>query len=116
MWNKFVWKVNQLSQLSTTVEVLLNKWNKCVSIFTNDVKKPIEPSMLCIIDGKPFFLFMENTWIGDSDASCHNTNDDTSLDDVIDINKLIQCNSGRMSATKKGKLLIKVYQVNGGEK
>ena len=71
--------------------------------------------MMCPIDRNTFHSFMKNTWIGDSDASCHITNDESGMYDVIDINKSIQGSSGIMPATKKGKLHITVCQVNGQE-
>ena len=47
------------------------------------------------------FLFTKITWIGESVALCHITNNDTGLYDVINISKLIQGNSGIIPATKK---------------
>ena len=47
------------------------------------------------------FLFMKNMLIGDSGASCHVTNNDTGLCDVIFISKLVQGSSGSMPATEK---------------
>ena len=53
--------------------------------------------------------------IGKSDISCHIANNDTDLYDVTEINKLVQGSVGNMSATKKGKLHMKVCQVDGSE-
>ena len=47
---------------------------------------------------------MKNTSIGDSGASCHITNDDNGMYDIIDINEPIQGSSGIIPATKKNKL------------
>ena len=58
--------------------------------------------MFCIIDGEKFHPFIKNMWIGDLGASCHISNDDTGLYNVIEINMLVQRNSGNMSATRKG--------------
>ena len=69
-----------------------------------DVKQPSGAGMLCTIDGGTFFSFTNNTWIGDSGASCHITNDNTGLYDISDIDKLIQGSSGILLAAKKGKL------------
>ena len=82
--------------------------------FMEDVKQPSEAGIMCTIIGVTFFSFMKNTWIGDSSAMCHitNTNDDTSLFDIIDINESIQGFSGIMFATKKGKLHVNVCQVD----
>ena len=60
------------------------------------------------------FLFMKNTWIGDFSALYHIMNDNISQFN-IDINKLIQGSSMLMSATKKGKLCINVWQVDRTE-
>ena len=59
--------------------------------------------------------FQTNTWTGDSGASSHITNDDTGLYDITDIDESIQGSPGIMTATKKGKLQVKVRQVNGTE-
>ena len=79
--------------------------------FVEDVKMPTEACTLCTIDGDTFYLLMKNTWFGDSGASCHITNDDICLFDVIGINELIQGNARNVPATKKGKL--HVQQVDG---
>ena len=68
--------------------------------------------MMCTIDGTSFHLFTKHTWIGDSDASCHITNDEKGMFDVIKIQESIQGSSGTMPATKKGKLRVTVRQVN----
>ena len=83
--------------------------------FTEDVKQPSEAGMMCTIAGDTFFSFTKNTWIGNSGASCHITNDDKGMYDAIDIDELIQGSSGIMPVMKKGKLQVKVYQVNGDE-
>ena len=57
--------------------------------------------MMCTINGDRFFLFTKNTWIKDSGASCHITNDDTGLYDITDIDELIQGSSSIMSTMKK---------------
>ena len=80
-----------------------------------DVKWPSEAGMMCTIDGNTFFSFMKNTWIGDLGASCHITNNDDGMYDIININKSIQGSSGIMLATKKGKLQVIELQFNGEE-
>ena len=40
-------------------------------------KKPTEAGMLSTIDENTFHLFTKKTWIGDSGALCHVTNNDT---------------------------------------
>ena len=81
--------------------------------FTEDVKKPMEADMMYTIDENTCFLFTKNTWIEDSGASCHITNNSTSLFDIIDINESLQGSSRNMLAMKKGKLCINVWQVDG---
>ena len=71
--------------------------------------------MMCTINGTSFHLFMKNTWISDSGASCHITNDENGMYDVIEIDELVQGSSGIMPATKKGKLRVTVQQVNRQE-
>ena len=58
---------------------------------------------------------MKNTWIGDSGASCHITNDDTGLYDITNINESIQGSFGVMPATEKGKLQVKAWQFDRTE-
>ena len=65
------------------------------------------------IDGDTFFLFMKNTWIGDSGVLCHITNNDIGLFDVINIKELIKGSSIIMPATKKDKLHVNEWQVDG---
>ena len=48
-------------------------------------------------------------------ASCHITDNDTGLYDITNIDELIQGSSSIMPITKKGKLQVKVHQVNGTE-
>ena len=69
-----------------------------------DFSQLSKASMMCIIDGDTIFIFMKNTWIGDSGASCHITNNNNSLFNIININELIQGSSSIMHAMKKGKL------------
>ena len=69
--------------------------------------------MMCTIDGNTCFLFTKSTWIGDLGASCHITNNNNVIYDIIDIDESIQGNSGIMPTTKKGKLQVIVCQVNG---
>ena len=71
--------------------------------------------MMCTIDGTSFHSFTKNTWIGDSGASCHITNDEKGMFDVIEIDESIQGSSSTMPTTKKGKLRVNLLQVNGLE-
>ena len=79
--------------------------------FMEKVKKPMEAGMLHTIDGETLHSFTKNTWINDSGASCHITNENTGLYNVV--NKLVQGSSGNTSATKRGKFCINVCQVDG---
>ena len=54
-----------------------------------DIKQPSEVGMMHTFDGDEFFSLMHNTWIRDYGASSKIMINDTSLFDVIDINKLI---------------------------
>ena len=82
--------------------------------FTEDVKQP-SAGMMCTINGNKFFLFTKNTRIRDLGTSCHITNDDTGLYNIININESIQGSSGIMPAMTKGKLQVIVHQVNRTE-
>ena len=81
-----------------------------------NVKNPIQASMLCMIDGETFHSFTKNMWIGNMGASYHIPNDDVGLYDVTKINKFVQGSLGNMSITKRGKLCMKVCQVNGSKR
>ena len=81
-----------------------------------DVKQPFEAGRMCTIDGNTFSLFTKNTLIGDLGASCHITNNNTGLYDIIGIDKLIQGSLGIMPDMKKGELQVIVHQVNRDEK
>ena len=76
-----------------------------------DVKQPSEAGMMCTIDGDTFYLSTKNTWIRDSGALCHITNDATGMFYISYIDDSIQETSSIMPATKKGKLWINVWQV-----
>ena len=56
--------------------------------FMEDLKQPSEAGMMWMIEDDTFFWFMENTWIRDSGASCHITNDDTRLYSITNIDNL----------------------------
>ena len=66
-----------------------------------DVKQPSEAGMMCTINGDTSLSFTKNMWIGDSSASCHIMNNDTTSFDIIDINESIKGSSHIMPATKK---------------
>ena len=75
----------------------------------------MEAGMLCTIDGEIFHMFAANTWIGDSSASFHISNNDTSLFNATKIHELVQVRLGTMHAAKKGKLYVSVHQINGAK-
>ena len=83
--------------------------------FVDDVKQPSKAGMMCSINGNMLYSFTKNTWIGDSGASCHITDNDTSMYDIIYIDELIHGSSSIMPAMKKGKLHVNVHQVDGTE-
>ena len=58
--------------------------------------------------------FSENTWIGDSGASCHMTNSDIGMFDWKRIDEEITIGNGRpMKATKVGSIRLETIQKNG---
>ena len=71
--------------------------------------------MMCSIDGNTFFSLTKNSWIRDSGALCHITNNDNGMYDIVNIDESIQVCSGIMPTMKKGKLPVMVHQVNGEE-
>ena len=75
--------------------------------FVEDVKQPSEVGMMCTIGGDALYSFMRNTWIGDSSASCHITNDNTTC-----MMSPTSMSCFKESLMKKGKLHVKVCQVN----
>ena len=83
--------------------------------FMDNVKLPSEAGMMCSIDSNTFHSFMKNTWIGDSGASCHITNDESGMYDIINIDELIQGSSSIMLATfglfKPYHLLCKIWKM-----
>ena len=71
--------------------------------------------MMCTIDSTSFHSFTKNTWISNSGASCHITNNKNGMYSVTEIDESIQDSSSIMPTTKKGKLHMIVQQVNGQE-
>jgi hypothetical protein len=56
----------------------------------------------------------KDTWIGDTGASCHMTNDDTGMYEVKTIDDEITVGNGKpMKATKIGKIKMEIIQVDG---
>ena len=58
--------------------------------------------------------FSSNTWIGDSGASCHMTNDDSGMFETNEIHEEITIGNGKpMIATKVGKIKVDLVQNDG---
>ena len=58
---------------------------------------------------------MKCMWIGDSGTYCHVINDDTGMNDSIEIDESVQGSSGNVKGTQKCKLYAKLIQVDGSE-
>ena len=69
--------------------------------------------MKCTINGCTYPTFTKNTWIGDSGAICHITNNDSSMYDIVCINETISGVSGEVQAMKIGKIQALIKQVDG---
>ena len=95
--------------------IKIKKSMECAPIAVRWVKQPSEAGMMCTIGGDTFFLFTKNTWIWDSGASCHITNDDTGLYDFTNICESIQGSCSIIPVMKKIKLQVKGLQVGGTE-
>ena len=54
---------------------------------------------VCTIDGKTFSAFTKNTWIGDTRAFSHITNNDDGMFDLKTVNETVHKNSGTKKAT-----------------
>ena len=89
------------------------------SVMTNAPTKKFqtfqgEKVMKCTIQGTTYPSFTENTWYGDSGASCHITNDNTDMYDVNDIHELIGgIGPEAIVATKMGKKKCVIKQADG---
>ena len=88
------------------------KRNKKKAQFAGNIKKPMKAGMLCTIDGETFHSFMKNMLISDSGVLCHIANNNTTLYNIANINELVQGSLDNMSITMKGKLHVKVHQVD----
>lgn len=81
--------------------------------FDDHVQYIKEKALVCTINGRTYPSFTKNTWIGDSGASCHITNNDSKMYDVKNIDETVSGVSGGIQATKIGKVNVQVKQVNG---
>ncbi len=58
----------------------------------------------------------KNTWLCDSGATCHLTNDDSGLYDVQEVNEVAVIGDGKgLNISKKGKIDVLVQQKDGSE-
>ena len=69
--------------------------------------------MVQTIDGESFFSFTRITWFGDLDASFHIRINDTRMYYITEIDEPVQGSSDKIKATKKGKLHVKLKQIDG---
>eukprot|EP01083_Nonionella_stella_P004795 13981_1 len=73
-----------------------------------------ERGMKCTIDGTVYPSFTENTWFGDSGASCHIDYEDEDMFDVVYIDEVVGgIGDQLLRATKKGKKRVKIQQADG---
>ena len=70
--------------------------------------------MLMVDMLKKYNKLEDNTWLCDSDATCHSTNDSARVYIVIKINKAAIIGDGNgLKITKKGKDNVKIEQNDG---
>lgn len=70
---------------------------------------------LCTIDGCQYHMFDKNSWIGDTGTSCFIMYADTNMYNVKKINEQIVGISRNINATKLGKILVLIKQVDSTE-
>ena len=95
------------------MEIGKHKRSSCKS----EKEEPLEETVLTTIEDACMInstKFTSNTWIGDTGATSHMTNNDKGLTNVQVINQRIKMgNSKHMMATKKGTLPCTIKQANG---
>ena len=70
-----------------------------------------------IVFGAKEVDFSGNTWIGDSGASCHMTNDDTGMFGTTEIDEIITIGNGKpMRAKKVGSVKFELVQKDGSKR
>ena len=74
-----------------------------------------ETGMMHTINKELLVMFTQCIWVRDYSLPYHITNNDTAMYDVIKIDESIQGSSFNMKAAQKGKLHVKVRQVDGSE-
>ena len=80
----------------------------------NEIEKGKGLSELLVNFGAKEVALSENTWIGDSGASCHMTNDDNGMFDCKQIDEDIMIGNGKpMKATKVGLIRLETMQQDG---
>ncbi len=90
------------------------KENKEVK-FINTLDIIPEQGQLYTIDGRQYHTFNRKSWIGDTCASCFITFDDTSMYNLKKIDEQIVDIHWNVAATKLGKILGQVKQVDSAE-
>ena len=81
--------------------------------FNDNLEYVTNKAMICTINGRTYPTFTKNTWIRDSGAMCHFTNNNSSMYDVVHIAETISGVSGEVQATKIGKIQALIKQVDG---
>ena len=84
-----------MKQMISSFVLSLMKEQKKMCIGIKTLHTDLLPSnqvagIICTIILEIFYMFMKNTWIGNSGALCHITNDDTCLYNIIKHNELVQ--------------------------
>ena len=74
---------------------------KFQSLHANLLTQACEMSVRCTINGESLCMFTKNTWMDDSGALCHITNDDTGMYSATKMDKMVQVSLGNMKAMKK---------------
>ena len=67
----------------------------------------------CMIDGNRYPAFTGKTMYSDTAFSCHLTNDDTEMYDVVLINDNVSSIGGAVTTTKKGKKRYIFFNADG---
>ena len=70
----------------------------------------------CTVNGESFFTFTKFTWVANSGASSHMTNDDSSLKNLEIINDLFHSALGTIIAMEKRMKKVHVMQTDGSVK
>ena len=110
-----------LCMVSETIWMATKEKKKSVSFLKSfkeqfDILPSIcETGMMYTIDGEFFFNFTKSSWISYLATSYHITNNDAGMYDITEIDEPVQGSSSNMKVTKKGKLHLRVNQIDGSE-